>query len=346
MIIDSAKIKMHGQHQQQQQAKRTESLQVWRNPSQNTSENSTPSIASDQVKLSDVAKAAGTQKQELDLEQKVGPKDALAIQIIRRMVREMTGKELKLFEPEELQGEYAEISYQAPQQPPAQQQNSGFGLVYERSTSYYEGESTTFNAEGTITTKDGKSIDFSMSLAMSRSFYFESSESIRMGDAVKTDPLVFNFDGNAAELGNTFFQFDIDADGALDQIAAFKSNSGMLALDKNQDGKINDGSELFGPETGNGFQELAAYDEDGNQFIDEADAIYQQLRIWQRHEDGSEQLVALGDKNIGAIYLGHVSTPFQLKGEENRSLGEVASSGVYLSENGEVGTVQQINFTA
>ncbi|WAR46185.1 hypothetical protein [Methylomonas rapida] len=346
MIIDSAKITMHGQHRQQQQTKRTESLQVWRNPPQNPAENRPPRMASDQVKLSDVAKAAGTQEQELDLEQKVGPKDALAIQIIRRLVKEMTGKELKLFEPEELQGEYAEISYQAPQQPPARQQNSGFGLVYERSVSYQESESTTFNAAGTVTTRDGKTIDFSVSLAMSRSFYTEFSEAIRIGDAAKIDPLVINFDGDAAELGDTLFQFDIDADGALDQIAAFKSNSGMLALDKNQDGKINDGSELFGPKTGNGFQELAAYDEDGNQFIDEADAIYQQLRIWQRHEDGTEQLVALGDKNIGAIYLGHVSTPFQLKGEENRSLGEVASSGVYLSEDGKVGTVQQINFTA
>ncbi|MDD2761116.1 MAG: hypothetical protein PHH11_12585, partial [Methylomonas sp.] len=95
-----------------------------------------------------------------------------------------------------------------------------------------------------------------------------------------------------------------------------------------------------------GFTELAAYDEDNNQFIDEADPIYQQLRIWLRQPDGSEQLVALGEKNVGAIYLGHVSTPFQLKAEDNKSLGEIASSGVYLTEQGGVGTVQQINFTA
>ena len=182
---------------------------------------------------------------------------------------------------------------------------------------------------------------------MSRSFSFESTETLRLGDAAaKTDPLVFNFAGTAAELGSTFFQFDIDANGTLDQIATFSSDSGLLALDKNQDGTVNDGSELFGPKTGNGFQELAAYDDDGNHFIDEADSIYQQLRIWQHHADGSEQLVALGDKNIGAIYLGHVSTPFQLKGAQNLSLGEVASSSFYLGETGEVGSVQQINFTA
>ncbi|WP_198159248.1 hypothetical protein [Methylomonas lenta] len=141
-------------------------------------------------------------------------------------------------------------------------------------------------------------------------------------------------------------QFDIDANGSLEKIATLKSNSGMLALDKNQDGKINHGSELFGPISGNGFAELANYDEDNNPFIDEADSIYKQLRIWQRHADGSQQLLALGEKNIDAIFLGHITSPFQLKAEENnRSLGEVASSGIYLNGNGQVGSVQQINFT-
>lgn len=269
------------------------------------------------------------------------------MEIIRRMVKEITGQELKLFSPDELQGEADEISYQEPVRAPVQTSSGGgMGLVYERSESYFESETTSFSAEGSITTKDGKSIAFSVSLAMDRSFYMESNLSIRVGEAAKTDPLVINFDGNAAELTNTYFEFDIDANGSLDQIAMLKSNSGMLALDKNQDGVVNDGSELFGPKTGNGFEELAAYDEDNNQFIDEADSIYQQLRIWQRHADGSQQLLALGDKNVGAIYLGHVTTPFQLKAEDNSSLGEVASSGIYLTEQGATGTLQQINFTA
>ncbi|QPK63315.1 hypothetical protein IVG45_21355 [Methylomonas sp. LL1] len=342
MIVDNATIKMHAGHHQQQKSSRTESLKVW----QNRPEPSVSRLPKDSLKLSDAAKASGTQKTELDLEQQPDAFQSLAMQIIRRMVEEMTGQKLKLFSPHDLQGTVDEISYQEPQQPPARQQDSGAGLVYEQTLSYAESETTTFSAEGTINTKDGKSVDFSVSLSMSRSFYTESSLSVRVGDAAKTDPLVVNFDGNAAELTSTLFQFDIDADGSLDQIATLKSNSGMLALDKNQDGKVNDGSELFGPKTGDGFAELAAYDEDNNQFIDEADSIYQQLRIWQRHEDGSEQLVALGEKNIGAIYLGHVTTPFQLKTDDNRSLGEVASSGVYVSEQGAVGTIQQINFTA
>jgi hypothetical protein len=90
---------------------------------------------------------------------------------------------------------------------------------------------------------------------------------------------------------------------------------------------------------------LAQHNSDGNGFIDEADPIYSKLRIWQRHEDGSEQLMALGDKNVGAIYLGHVSTPFQLRTDENKSLGEITDTGIYLTEDGRTGTIQQIDFS-
>ena len=56
-------------------------------------------------------------------------------------------------------------------------------------------------------------------------------------------------------------------------------------------------------------------------------------------------MAALGDKNIGAIFLGHVSSPFQLKDEGNNTLGEVVNSGVYLTEEGKAGVIQEINLS-
>ncbi len=341
MIIDNAAIKMQGSHHQHQHSKNAESLTISNNRTTNRPER--PS--KDHVELSEVGKAAASEKTHLELDTPLDKNQSLTIQIIRRMVKAITGQDLKLFSPTDLQGQVDEVSYQGAQQPPIQQASNGGGLVYEQSSSYFESETTTFNAEGSITTKDGQNVSFSVSLSMSRTFYTESNLGIQAGDAKKTDPLVINFEGTAAELSTTTFQFDIDANGSLDQIATLESNSGMLALDKNNDGKINDGSELFGTQTGNGFNELAAYDDDKNQFIDAADAIYTKLRIWQRHADGSQQLMALGDKNIGAIFLGHTTTPFQIKSEDNNSLGEVASSGIYLTEQGKGGSVQQINFT-
>ena len=64
------------------------------------------------------------------------------------------------------------------------------------------------------------------------------------------------------ELSDQTFYFDLDADGKEEEISVL-NGSGYLALDKNGDGVINDGSELFGTKNGDGFADLARYDEDG-----------------------------------------------------------------------------------
>jgi hypothetical protein len=180
---------------------------------------------------------------------------------------------------------------------------------------------------------------------MSREFYQEQNVSIRAGDALK-DPLVLNFSGNAAQLGQRDFSFDIDADGVLDQIAFVGPGSGFLALDKNGDGTINDGSELFGALSGDGFFDLRCYDDDGNNWIDENDTIYDTLRIWSRTGDGEEQLLGLGKAGVGALYLGHIETLFAVKDPENSLLGQVKSTGLALMESGLAVTMQQLDLVA
>ncbi len=121
------------------------------------------------------------------------------------------------------------------------------------------------------------------------------------------------------------------------------SGSGFLALDLNGDGKINDGGELFGPRSGDGFADLAQYDGDGNQWIDEADPIYERLRLWQPDADGAGTLTTLSQKQVGAIYLGHAETPFAVKDEQNQLQAQITASGIYLSETGVAGSVQQVD---
>jgi hypothetical protein len=67
------------------------------------------------------------------------------------------------------------------------------------------------------------------------------------------DPLVINFEGTAAELTERTYEFDLDSDGEADQIHFIGPNSGFLALDRDGSGTIDNGSELFGTSTGNGF---------------------------------------------------------------------------------------------
>ncbi len=281
----------------------------------------------------------------MEPEQKPELMEDLEFFLLKLIVERFTGREIKLLHPCDVEGEAGECDPEAGGEVAASQSapdREGWGMVYDYYESHYESESTSFSAAGVVKTADGQEIDIALELNMSRQFFTEQSLTIRAGDALK-DPLVVNFAGTAAELTQRNFSFDIDADGRSDQIAFVKPGSGFLALDKNGDGVINDGSELFGPATGEGFEELAAYDLDGNEWIDESDAIYDRLRIWSKDAEGNDQLVALGERGVGAIYLGHIDTPFLLKDSANETLGAVRDSGIFLKEEGGVGTVQQLD---
>ena len=119
--------------------------------------------------------------------------------------------------------------------------------------------------------------------------------------------------------------------------------SGFLALDLNGDGKVNNGSELFGPKSGDGFADLAKYDSDGNNWIDENDPIYDKLRIWTKDSDGNDKLLALGEKGVGAVYLGNVDTNFSMKDSGNNLQGQISKTGIFLRENGTAGTINHID---
>lgn len=205
-----------------------------------------------------------------------------------------------------------------------------------------ERENSDFSAQGTVRTADGRSIDFTLDVAMCRDYSCQRTVT-QSGSVELRDPLVINFAGNAAALTGQRFEFDLDADGTNELIPELAAGSAWLAFDANADGRINDGSELFGTRSGDGFADLACLDADGNCWIDEADAAYAALRLWQRDEAGKDSLTSLKDGGVGAIYLGSTQTPFALTDADNARLGYVRASGVYLREDGGVGSVQQVD---
>lgn len=209
---------------------------------------------------------------------------------------------------------------------------------------YTEQETTDFSTEGMVRTADGREIHFNLGVSMSRSFTQYYREEFQMQTLQTCDPLVINLDSDIAELSDQKFFFDLDADGELDEISMLGSGSGYLALDKNQDGVINDGSELFGTKTGDGFADLAKYDSDGNGWIDENDPIWDQLRIWCKDADGNDVLYKLADKGVGAICLQRVQTEHSLNSKQDNSTnGYLRSTGIFLYENGMAGTVQHVD---
>lgn len=209
---------------------------------------------------------------------------------------------------------------------------------------FEECEYTSFSAKGCVCTDDGRQIDIDINVNMSSRFMNAYSECLTTLSYELVDPLVVNFSGTTAGLTDISYFFDLDCDGIEEEIHSLSEKSGYLALDKNGDGKINDGSELFGTKSGDGFKDLAAYDEDGNGWIDENDAIFDMLRILVRDSEGNETLYSLKDKDIGAIALQHERTEFGLRNRQEYAMnGYIRSTGIFLYESGEAGTIQHLD---
>ena len=228
---------------------------------------------------------------------------------------------------------------------PINPEQSSLGTGWSHYSFYYcaESETTCFDTTGTAITADGRSLSFNISVQMSRSFMEMAEEKIDFGEPRLCDPLVINLNSNVASVSDQKFFFDINADGTEEEISMLSKGSGYLALDTNADGIINDGSELFGTQSGNGFKDLLAHDSDGNGWIDEADAIFQLLKIWTMDENGNSTLIDLKEAGVGAIYLGYENTEFSLKNEAHETNAVIQKTGLFLYENGEAGTVQQMD---
>lgn len=221
--------------------------------------------------------------------------------------------------------------------------------VWKRGTStsftYYEEETTSFSSSGIVRTADGREIAFGVEFSMSRAFC-QVFEMLTAQDYFVTDPLVINLDTDMTEVSDFKFLFDLDCDGVKENISFAGAGSGFLALDLNEDGVINDGSELFGTKSGDGFADLAKFDSDGNGWIDEADEIFEKLRVWTKDENGNDMLISLKEADVGAICLGRVGTQFSLNDRLGHTNAFMRSSGVFLRESGGAGTLAQLDLTS
>lgn len=278
---------------------------------------------------------------------KLTEKERLKILAIQRMIEILTGKKIKFVLPEIIKLKRLEelkenLSIIALERLPSSQ-GKGWGVEYNHQRIQTEQQHMSFSADGVVKTSDGREIKIDLKLNVHRAFTSVDSLSFRSGDAVRIDPLVINFDSATAVLTEEKISFDLDSDGQSDQISFVKKGSGFLALDLNEDGIINNGTELFGPKSGDGFEDLSVYDFDGNNWIDENDSIYDKLRIWTKDDNGNDTLFALGQKGIGAIFLGNIETNYKLKDSSNELRGEIKKSGIFLTEEGVARTIQHVD---
>ena len=277
------------------------------------------------------------------IDQKVDTLDP-KIQMIKSVIEGLTGKKFDIDNTAPLN--ISTIANQPSTADFAAQMNPFEIVTTDLDLEYSEYQSMSFSAFGSITTADGETFEFSLDFAMERSYslrYSSSETRIEVPVNLK-DPLVLNFNGSSAELmENSKVQFDLDSDGTLDEFSFVGPGSGFLALNTHGDGSVKDGSQLFGTQSGNGFADLAKHDKDGNMWIDENDEIYAQLMIWTMDSSGNQRTMSLKEANVGAIYLGNVNSQYSLKGQGNNTLGEIRNTGVFLTETGDVKTIQHVD---
>jgi hypothetical protein len=376
MKIASSSLQMATMHAESRQTSVTESLQVWngnRRASVNLEGHTTSvsvGVAAASVDISEAGRRAAAQAEaaaslreaalsasaststtptsgtsdtsateatgEEEDEESLPPR----LRLIKSVVEKVLGESIRLYDGRLHEGGAGGRNGSASN---AGNAEPAVGMSYDKTVTHSESEQMHFEAQGVVKTADRQEISFQIALDMQRSYSASESVHFQVGRAPK-DPLVINYPGQATELTDTKFNFDLDGDGDKEKISFVKPGSGFLVFDRNNDGQANDGKELFGTRTGNGFSELAELDVDKNGWIDENDPAFSQLKLWTKDESGRDHMQGLLSANIGAIATQSTATPFRLKDANNVEQGVMRAAGVYLQEDGKAaGTVGQVD---
>ncbi len=168
-------------------------------------------------------------------------------------------------------------------------------------------------------------------------------------------PIILDLDGDGVETAGvkSGAYFDHDGNGFAEQTGWAKSEDGLLVLDKNGNGTIDSGRELFGDQTllangtraANGFQALAELDDNADGKIDVNDAAYANLKIWQDLDgDGystPNELKTLSEMGIASINTGFSDS--SLVDENGNAHKQIGS---YQRTDGTSGTAADVWFRA
>ena len=206
-----------------------------------------------------------------------------------------------------------------------------------------ESELCSFSANGKVCLADGSTRQFAVNYQVARQT--ETTRALGAEWAALQDPLVLDFGAPTAQLSDHSVEFDLDGDGKKERMPMPASSSAWLFLDRNHNGQADDGSELFGPRTGQGFSELAELDDDHNGWIDENDSSFKDLKLWRsfgKAQDQGAEVQSLAQAGIGALALAYVKTEFSIV-QQGDVLGQIRASSIWLGEQSGAGVLRQLD---
>ena len=208
-----------------------------------------------------------------------------------------------------------------PAEQTAAQQGVSASASHFHMTAEFHTSSTTVTSSETGDTVQTQSTDFAIEIEFDQVAVQAQQQNPR---AATNDPIVLDLNRDGAisvsdpESG---VAFDIDKDGVSEQTAFVRGGDGFLALDRNKNGVLDDGGELFGDQNGseNGFIELGKFDSNNDGKIDAKDVVFSELRIATASTDGNISLHSLSEYGIQSLDLNY------------RAAQQTLTGGSYLS---------------
>ena len=169
------------------------------------------------------------------------------------------------------------------------------------------------------------------------------------------DPLIIDMNGDGVQTvsRDKGAYFDLDNNGLAERTGWVDGTDAFLVLDRNGNGKIDNGRELFGTYTElsdgslarNGFDALADFDSNRDGILDENDEIWSRLQLWQdRNTNGftdKNELTFLRDSHLASINLTYTQTSHT---DENNNAHRQASTVTH--KDGTTSAVEDIWFDA
>ncbi|WP_392561519.1 hypothetical protein RHO12_10300 [Orbus sturtevantii] len=169
-------------------------------------------------------------------------------------------------------------------------------------------------------------------------------------------PIIVDLDRDGIETlsKDQDIHFDLNTNTFAENTGWVGADDGLLVLDLNSNGLIDDGQELFGDNTvlkngtlaKNGYQALAEYDENGDGVIDAKDSIWENLKVWQDKSSNGytdeNELLSLKEAGISSISTKYLTSNYvDDNGNEHRLTGKITytdgtegkSTDVWFSTN-------------
>jgi hypothetical protein len=146
---------------------------------------------------------------------------------------------------------------------------------------------------------------------------FALASSAGLMTAAKLTPIALDLDGNGVRTlsASAGAVFDVNADGVAESVGWLSATDAWLALDRNGNGLIDDGSELFGSGTTlpdgskalDGFAALRVLDSNHDGAIDANDAGFASLSVWVDSNSNARtdagELRSLAQAGVAALSL-------------------------------------------